>query len=219
MITPWYLPIGGSLAALVVLWAVARQWRWWRLGIALGCVALAGLEWYFLLALTVLPAYTGPVAEGSTLPAFHASLADGTEINESHFLRGGPTALVFFQGRWCPFCMTQLRDLDANHERFTRLGVGVAVVSIEGLGDAQQTQQQFPHLTVVSDERRELSGAVDLIRSASAPDGGDSAAPTIRLIDQEGKVRWIHRPTRFIARPSAAELAAIAERELLVRSK
>ncbi|MEX0677455.1 MAG: redoxin domain-containing protein [Pirellulales bacterium] len=211
LITPWYLPIGGTVSALIVIYAIGRRRRWWRLGVALGCVAIAGLEWYFLLALTVLPLYIGPIVEGSTIPVFRATLADGTEINESYFQRSRTTALVFFQGRWCPFCMTQLRELESHHGEFSRVKADVVVVSIEDLEAAAQTQRDFPHLTVVSDQRRELSNAIDLINKGSAPDGGDSSAPTILLLDGNGTVHWLHRPTRFIARPSAAELVAAIE--------
>lgn len=107
--------------------------------------------------------------------------------------------------------MTQLKELEAHHEAFGRLGTNVVVVSIEDVDAAAQTQRDFPHLTVVSDAERELSGAIDLINRHSAPGGGDSAAPTILLIDGQGKVQTVYRPARFIARPSAAELATALE--------
>lgn len=213
LITPWYLPIGGTVAALMVVWSVGRQRRWRRLAVALLCSALAGLEWYFLLAATVLPVYSGPLVIGNKIPPFRATLADGKEINESFFEQGRPTALVFFQGRWCPFCMTHLRELEAHHAEFDRVGADVIVVSIEDLDAAATSQREFPHLTVVSDERRELSNAIDLINKGFSPDGGDSAAPTILLVDRDGTVQWIHRPARFIARPSASELAATIEQQ------
>jgi peroxiredoxin len=211
LITPWYLPIGGTLAALAVIFAIGRPLRWWRVAIAVMCVALAAFEWLFLLSLTVLPEYRGPVSEGSPLPAFHAALADGTTIDASYFQQQRPTALVFFQGRWCPFCMKQLTELEAHHADFERVKANVVVVSLEGLEDAAATQRDFPHLKVVSDEKRELSTAVDLINKNFAPDGSDAAAPTILLLDGQGTVTWLHRPKRFIARPSADELVARIE--------
>ena len=208
LLTPWYLPIGGTAAALMVVYAVSRQRKWWRLGIALACLAIAGLEWHFVTALTALPSYTGPVVAGNAFPAFRAMLADGSEISESCFQESPTTAVVFFQGRWCPFCMTQLRELEARHEDFARAGAEIVVASIEGVEDAAQTQRDFPHLTVLSDRDRNLATAIDLVNRRSAPDGGDSATPTILLVDRGGTVQWLHRPTRIIARPSASELVA-----------
>jgi alkyl hydroperoxide reductase subunit AhpC len=92
-----------------------------------------------------------------------------------------------------------------------RVGAKVVVVSIEDLAAAAQTQRDFPHLTIVSDQRREMSNAIDLINKNFAPDGSDAAAPTIVLVDRDSTVKWLFRPTRFIARPSSAELAAAVE--------
>ncbi|HEY2894803.1 MAG TPA: redoxin domain-containing protein, partial [Pirellulales bacterium] len=207
LITPWYLPIGGTLAGLLALAGAVQMRRWWAWLIAIVCVVLAGLEWAFLLFATVLPAYTGPVAVEGKLPEFHARLADGSIIERTYFERGRPTAVIFFQGHWCPFCMTQLTELEANHEAFERAGADVVVVSIEDVATASQTQRDFPHLAAVSDADRELSQGVDVINPGFAPDGSDCAAPTMLLLDGAGTVKWLHRPKRFIARPSAAELA------------
>jgi peroxiredoxin len=211
LITPWYLPVGGTVAALLVLAAAIGQRRWWQFGLALACAALAGFEWLLVLVFTVLPSYTGPVAAGTPMPAFRATLADGTEIDESYFQRGRTTAVIFFQGRWCPFCMTQLRELEAHHAAFDRVKADVVVVSLEDVASAAETQHDFPHLKAVSDEREGLSGAIDLINRQASPEGKDIAAPTILLVDGNGVVQWLHRPTRFIARPSAAELTAKIE--------
>jgi peroxiredoxin len=210
LITPWYLPIMGTAAALGVLYATSRSWRWWRVAIAIVCVALACFEW-FLMSATRLPDYQGPLAAGGSLPAFHATLADGTPIDESYFRQNRKTAIVFFQGRWCPFCMTQLTELDSHHADFERAGAEVVVVSVEDLEKASQTKRDFPHLTVVSDKEQELSKAIDLINQAASPEGADIAAPTIILLDGAGQVRWLHRPERIIARPSAKELVAKIE--------
>src|SRR5262245_24609767 len=60
LVTPWYMPLGGTLAAILALWAFARQRRWWQAAVAVVCILMAALEWLFVGSLTVLPAYTGP---------------------------------------------------------------------------------------------------------------------------------------------------------------
>jgi peroxiredoxin len=211
LITPWYVPVGGTVAALLAVAGAVRQGRWWRYLIAVVLIALAGLEWFFVLGLTLLPEYAGVVTVGTRMPAFRATLADGTEIDESYFQRGRTTAVVFIQGRWCPFCMTQLRELESHHAAFDRAKADVVVVSLEDVPTAAETEREFPHLKAISDERQGLSGAVDLVNRKFSPDGKDCAAPTVLLVDGNGVVQWLHRPTRFIARPSAAELTAQIE--------
>jgi peroxiredoxin len=118
------------------------------------------------------------------------------------------TALVLFQGRWCPFCMTELRELQDKSGNIASAGGHVLVVSIEGLATAAETQRDFPTLAVASDERRELTTALNAINPRYAPDGQDCALPTVLLVDRQGIVRWIHRPSRFIVRPGSDELVA-----------
>lgn len=84
----------------------------------------------------------------------------------------------------------------------------MVVVSVEGLEEAAATQTDFPHLVVLSDAERKLADAVAVIHPHSAPDGGDTAAPTTLLIDGSGTVRWTFRPDRVMTRLSPAQVLA-----------
>jgi alkyl hydroperoxide reductase subunit AhpC len=110
--------------------------------------------------------------------------------------------------------MVELGQLEARHEEFAKRGVRVVAASIEATGPAQQTQADFPHLTIVADESRGLANAVALLHPRSAPDGGETAAPTVMLVDRQGVVRWIFRPGRHIERLAAGELVEAVDREM-----
>jgi peroxiredoxin len=47
-----------------------------------------------------LPAYSGPVRVGETIPAFHTTLADGHAFNDGDLKQGKSNVLLFFRGRW-----------------------------------------------------------------------------------------------------------------------
>jgi alkyl hydroperoxide reductase subunit AhpC len=98
--------------------------------------------------------------------------------------------------------MTELVQLERRHEDFPKRNCAVVVVSVEGLDDAQKTQADYPHLTVLSDEARSLSEAADLIHLRVAPNGGDADVPTTILVDRRGIVRWLYRSPSVIARLS-----------------
>lgn len=88
----------------------------------------------------------------------------------------------------------------------------VFAVSLEGMDEARHTQSDFPHLTVLADEKRGLADAAKLIHAHSAPDGGDTSAPTTILLDRGGTVRWLFRPGNVFGRLTPDEvLAAIDE--------
>jgi alkyl hydroperoxide reductase subunit AhpC len=96
--------------------------------------------------------------------------------------------------------MIELGQLERRHEDFSRRNARVIVVSVEGLDDARLTQKQFPHLIVLSDQKHGLTDAAGILQPHSAPDGGDTDAPTTILVDRQGTVRWLYRTPFVIAR-------------------
>ncbi len=110
--------------------------------------------------------------------------------------------------------MVELVLLERRHDDFPRRNTRVLVVSIEGLDDARKTQAQFPHLTVVSDEARSLSGAAGLIHPHAAPDGGDADVPTTILVDRSGIVRWLYRSPAVIVRLSPDDVLQAIDRHM-----
>jgi peroxiredoxin len=109
--------------------------------------------------------------------------------------------------------MTELGQLEAHWQEFEKRNVRVVVISVEGPENAAATQADFPHLVVVSDAGRALADAVKVIHPRSAPDGGDTAAPTTILTDGGGTVRWTFRPDRVFTRISPSELLAVIDKE------
>jgi alkyl hydroperoxide reductase subunit AhpC len=102
--------------------------------------------------------------------------------------------------------MIELGQLEKHHAEFEKRNVRLIVSSVEGREDAEQTQTSFPHLTIVSDESRSLSNAVDVMHRKTAPDGSDTSAPTTLIIDGAGIVRWTYRSGNVVSRLSPEEL-------------
>jgi thioredoxin-dependent peroxiredoxin len=110
--------------------------------------------------------------------------------------------------------MTELVQLERRHDEFARRGARVVAVSVEGLDDARETQAEYPHLTVISDEAHGLSEAAGLIHPHAAPDGGDTDVPTTILVDRGGTVRWLYRSPSVIERLSPDEVLRAIDRRL-----
>jgi alkyl hydroperoxide reductase subunit AhpC len=110
--------------------------------------------------------------------------------------------------------MIELGQLERRNEDFAQRDTRVIVVSMEGLEDARKTQAAFPHLTVIADEGRGLSEAVGLIHARSAPDGRDTSAPTTILVNRQGVVRWLFRPSEVISRLSPNEVLQAIDAKL-----
>jgi hypothetical protein len=98
---PWYVPALAAAGVALLLLAVLRRPTVWRVAALVLFGLVAGAEGYFFLALSKLPAYTGPVSAGTSLPKFHATLAaDGSDFGRDSLRGEQDTALVFFRGRW-----------------------------------------------------------------------------------------------------------------------
>lgn len=110
--------------------------------------------------------------------------------------------------------MKELGELDDHQAEFAKRNGRVVVVSAEGPELARQTQEQFPHLVVLSDPDYQLVKAADVLHAGAAPDGSDTAAPTTILIDRQGVVKWLYRPDRHIVRLPAKELLTATDEHL-----
>jgi alkyl hydroperoxide reductase subunit AhpC len=110
--------------------------------------------------------------------------------------------------------MTELVQLERRHDDFARRKTRVLVTSLEGLGEAKQTQADFPHLVVLADETRSLSEAAGVIHPHAGPDGGDADAPTTILVDRQGIVRFLYRSPSVIERLSPDEVLREVDRAM-----
>ena len=111
-------------------------------------------------------------------------------------------------------CMIELGELEKAWQEFDKRKVHVIVASIEAREQAEATQAQFSHLTVVSDADRKLVEAFAALDPGHAPDGGDTAASTTILVDGKGTIRWVYRPDRAMTRLTPSEVVAAVDREM-----
>ena len=108
--------------------------------------------------------------------------------------------------------MIELGQLEARHQDFDSRHGRVVAVSMDGLDDSRKTQDKFPHLVIVSDEKEGLAKAAGTLATGQrGHDGGDTNAPTTVYIDRRGEVRQVKRPDRFVERFSPDEVLAAAK--------
>jgi hypothetical protein len=99
LITNWYAPLLVTLGVVLIVLALKRSrsiWRWMALVVF---TLLAGFLWFALFAMS-LPAYTGPVKNGESFPAFATTLADGSAFTQDDLKGEQNTVMVFFRGHW-----------------------------------------------------------------------------------------------------------------------
>jgi peroxiredoxin len=110
--------------------------------------------------------------------------------------------------------LIELGQLEKQHEEFDRRKTRVIAISLEGADKAAETQKENPHLLVLADQGRGLSEAAKVIHPQAAPDGSDAAMPTTILVDRQGVVHWIHRPSEIISRLSPQEVLQLIDQHM-----
>jgi hypothetical protein len=100
LFVPWYSPALFSLGAVLLFLSIVRRRSLLRMVALVVVAALAGFQWYVLVAMIKLPDYTGPAQPGKKLPHFQAVLANGRPFTEADLSDGSRRVMTFFRGRW-----------------------------------------------------------------------------------------------------------------------
>ncbi len=205
-VLPWHVPLLGTLGVLLMLASVLRRRGWVRVLLLAGFSVVCGFQWYFLTVKSKVPAYAGPIQVGEKLPVFSAKRADGTPFGNTQLENGQTSVLVFFRGRWCAVCMAEIGELNERAAEFKAAKAQVVAISNDSVDVARLSQNTFPELVIVSDADQKVARMVGVIHPGAAPDGKDTNAPTIFLLDSKGVVQEILQQDNFFARFSAGEL-------------
>ena len=162
---------------------------------------------------------------GSPAPQFSLLDQHSTAISSTGLLKSGKLAIVFFRGRWCPYCVTQLESLQFLLPQFRERNIHLVAISPQkphhNFLTADQHKLRFP---LLSDEGNAVAAQFGirytvppeqaaLYRSVfvnlphlnnNAPD--TLPLPATFLISQNGIIERAHTDPDFRVRPEPADL-------------
>lgn len=158
-------------------------------------------------------------------PAFKAPTDGGKTFDLAAALKKGPVVLVFYRGGWCPYCSTQLRELQKALPEFKKRGATLAAVSVDKVENARATKKKenlgFP---LLSDPGAEIVGKYGLkfhlddetvkkyksfgadVESASGRKHHQIAVPAVYVIDRKGVIRWVFVNEDYKKRAKPADI-------------
>ena len=154
------------------------------------------------------------VALGAMAPDFTlAKFGGGTTTLSS--LRGKKNVvLVFYRGYWCPFCVTQLKELRTLLDEPLKKETELLVVSIDGENETKiaisriATDGNQPDFTFLSDPEHSVIDRYGVLNPSGSRRG--IPHPAAYVIDKKGVVRWRDVQTDYKIRPTnAAILGAV----------
>jgi peroxiredoxin len=151
-----------------------------------------------------------PLAVGAEAPmqvALTTGTGQATTLAEA--TGGKPAVVVFYRGRWCPFCTMHLSRLPAILPDLQASGWRLVAISPDQPADVQQTADQY-HLSICSDAGHLASRSFGIAFQA----GPDRVlpVPAVFLIGADGTIRFAHANPDYRQRLDPAEILRAADR-------
>lgn len=166
--------------------------------------------------LRLSPSGEATLAAGAALPAFEGRRADGGVVTDRDVVAAAPAVVVLYRGGWCPFCRTQLGELQAAHDRLRAAGLTLFAITTEPPEELARLQARLGErvtLLSLSDGRfldaagaRDRRGPSWYDRLLLGARGGALFRPATLLVGADGRVRWIHRAERIDDRPTVDQI-------------
>lgn len=150
---------------------------------------------------------------GDTAPDFTLKDAAGQEVSLASLRAKGKVAVVFFRSAdWCPFCIGQLKELQANLAALEQAGltvVGISYDSVETL--ARSAPKHGVTFTLLSDEGSKTIDAFGIRNKEATGKGVGVPHPAIFILDQKGVIRAKLMHEGYRTRPTSADIIAAAQ--------
>ena len=150
---------------------------------------------------------------GDKAPAFTLKDAAGNDVSLAGLVAKGKVALVFYRSAdWCPFCIGQLKELEANLAALKQAGVqvvGMSYDSVEVL--ARSAPKHGLTFTLLSDEGSKTIDAFGIRNQEAKGKGMGVPHPAIFVLDQKGIIRAKLMHEGYKTRPTSADIIAAAK--------
>ncbi|WP_411282449.1 peroxiredoxin family protein [Gemmatimonas sp.] len=154
------------------------------------------------------------VAVGGMAPDFTLAKFGGGTTTLSSMRSKKNVVLVFYRGYWCPYCITQLKEMRALLSDELKKDTEMLVVSIDDDKGTQAAVTRIgadgmpPDFTFLSDPDHTVIGRYGVMNPAGSRRG--IPHPATYVIDKKGVVRWRDVQTDYKIRPTnAAVLNAV----------
>ena len=181
---------------------------------------LASLVWLTLL-LTALPLHADPNRAdpqptmdttdhsggwvGKTAASFTLTDSDGKKVDLSTVFGTKPVVLIFYRGKWCPFCRGQMADLAAHKAELVKSGAAMYAISNETAPDlnAMRDHQNVGFITFLSDPE----GVAARLYAGLYPDSPVHQPGTF-VVDKAGKIVYAYVNEDYKSRAATLSLLA-----------
>ena len=167
------------------------------------------------------------LAMGTQVPAFTLPDHNGKPVSSTDLLNRGRLVLLFFRGRWDPFCCGQLEAMNRIVDAIEQRGASLAAISPQTVKQsffmADQHRLRFPLLSDAGNQVARQFGLVyrvppeqeSIYRRAfinlpftNGDESWELPIPETYVVEQDGTVLFASANEDYTERPEPAEILA-----------
>jgi len=156
---------------------------------------------------------------GEKAPPFELQDGDGRTWRSDDFLHAGPLVAVFYRGRWCAYCNTQLVALQEIHKQIAAAGVSLVAISPQTQKHSYMTRDmhklRFP---LLSDAGNQVARKFGLVYRLPAELQAMYESIYTKLPGYNGDPSWeLPLPATYIVQPDGTISYARVDADWRVR--
>lgn len=167
------------------------------------------------------------LSAGGKTPAFELQDHNGRSVSSSSLLEHGRLVIIFFRGRWCPFCVGQLEAMNMIVPEIQKAGAALVAISPQTVKQsffmADQHKLHFPLLSDAGNQIAQQFGLAYRVpeeqeqvyrRSfvnlplANGDESWELPIPATYIIDRDSTVVYASANPDYTERPEPAEILA-----------
>jgi peroxiredoxin len=151
--------------------------------------------------------FTAAIAVGAAAPSFDLASVSGTatgRVKLDDVLAAERALLVFYRGDWCPFCRTQLEELQKYIAELDKRGVEVIAISVDPVETGVKLSQRLGLTFSVAADPDHATLAAYGVYDAHH----EIAWPAVYVVEKDRKVSWRYLADDYKVRPTVEELLA-----------
>ncbi|NBC82885.1 MAG: redoxin domain-containing protein [Bacteroidetes bacterium] len=163
-----------------------------------------------------------PLLYGESVPDVKLTAADGSKHSLKNLISQQPSILLFYRGGWCPYCNTQLAEMQQVEQEIMYLGYKILAISPDNVENLKQSVDKHD-LTyeLYSDADGSLTKALGiafkapgrytrmLSKRSNEHNEGFLPVPAVFVVDTEGTITFEYINPDYKTRLSADLLLAV----------
>ena len=158
------------------------------------------------------------LAVGTKLPTFDLENEDGTVLSSDAF-RGKPTLMIFYRGNWCPFCMSQIKEVADRYRELSKNGTRIVLVSPQPHKFTKNLAKRYKvPFTFLVDPKNRAAKLLNIAGMAGLPAGlelfgydSDTVIPTALITDSDGTIIFADLADNYRIRPEPDAFLRVLE--------